>query len=156
MADAGNAQPSPEEFSQKWRRAFGIAAAVVGLDIAALALGICVEKVPVAFALAAVGVITFVGILVMANRLSGDAGINKAEMRKAIAASFSLVYLGLLAGAAFPRGNVADSSLAGTVVGHFTWAMGIIIVFYFGSRAVETYAEWKYRQGDDAPPDEAD
>lgn len=156
MADAGNAQPSPEEFSRKWRRAFGIAAAVVGLDIAALALGICVEKVPAAFALAAVGVITFVGILVMANRLSGDAGINKAEMRKAIAASFSLVYLGLLAGVAFPRGNVTDSSLAGTVVGHFTWAMGIIIVFYFGSRAVETYARWKYRQESDAPPDEAD
>ena len=61
--------------------------------------------------------------------------------RKAIAAAFTLVYLALLALVVFSRTFAAETQLTETIVGHFTWIVGIIMVFYFGSRSVEEYVK---------------
>jgi uncharacterized protein YneF (UPF0154 family) len=123
--------------------AFVIALFVVVLDIVALALGTIWSVVPVALSVGCVGVITFVGILTLSNYLSHDPELAKKEMRKAIAASFTLVYLVLLALVVFTKVPDANAELAKTIVGHFTWIVGIIIIFYFGSRSVEEYLKKK-------------
>ena len=131
------------EMEKRWNvrkgGAFGIASLIVVLDILALALGTIMGAVPIAFSIGCVGVITFVGILTLSNYLSRDPELAKREIRKAIAASFTLVYLVLLALVVFTRVSAANTGLAETIVGHFTWVVGIIIVFYFGSRSVEEY-----------------
>jgi len=123
-----------------------IALLVVALDILALALGTIIPTVPVALAIGCVGVITFVGVLMLSNYLSGDPELAKKEMRKAIAASFTLVYLVFLALVIFTEAFTAETELAKTVVSHFTYIVGIIIVFYFGSRALEEYRNKKKEQ----------
>ena len=129
--------------TEKWKLrktgAFVIALLVVALDILALALGTIIPTVPVALSIGCVGVITFVGVLVLSNYLSHDPELAKKEIRKAIAASFTLVYLVFLALVVFGEAFPAETELAKTVVGHFTWIVGIIMVFYFGSRSVEEY-----------------
>ncbi len=123
--------------------AFVIALLIVALDILALALATIIDAVPVALSIGCVGVITFVGMLTLTNYLSHDPELAKKEVRKAIAASFTLVYLVFLALVVFSEAPSADTELAKTVVGHFTWIVGIIIIFYFGSRSLDEYLKRK-------------
>jgi len=123
--------------------AFVIALLVVALDILALALGTIIPAVPIALAIGCIGIITFIGVLTLSNYLSHDPDLAKKEMRKAIAASFTLVYLALLTLVIFNKDTIADTELAKTIVGHFTWIVGIIIIFYFGSRSVDEYLKRK-------------
>ena len=143
----GGKEKEHDEIERRWKLrktgAFVIALLVVALDILALALGTIVDTVPIALSIGCVGVITFVGVLTLSNYLSRDPELAKKEVRKAIAASFTLVYLVLLALVLFSEASSADTELAKTVVGHFTWIVGIIIIFYFGSRSLEEYLKRK-------------
>lgn len=134
------------ETEKRWKLrktgAFVIALLVVVFDILALALG-TINIVPIALSIGCVGVITFVGMLTLSNYLSRDPGLAKREVRKAIAAAFTLVYLVLLALVVFNEASPVETELAKTVVGHFTWIVGIIIIFYFGSRSLEEYLKRK-------------
>lgn len=120
-----------------------IALLIVVLDILVLALGTITDAIPVTFSIGCVAVITFTGVLVLTNYLSRDPELAKREIRKSIAAAFTLVYLLLLGLVVFGRSFVASTELAETIVGHFTWVVGIIIIFYFGSRSVEEYLKGK-------------
>jgi uncharacterized membrane protein YcaP (DUF421 family) len=123
--------------------AFLIAAVIVILDICVIALGTIMDEVPVTLTIGCVGVITFIGTLVFTNYLSGDAELAKKELRKAITAAFTLVYLVFLGLVVFGDTFGEETELAKTVVGHFTWIVGIIITFYFGSRIVESMRQNK-------------
>ena len=142
------------ETELRWKRrktgASIIALFVVVLDILALALGTIIAAVPVALSVGCVGVITFVGVLTLSNYLSCDPELHKREMRKAIAASFTLVYLSLLPLILSGKTLSAETELAKTIVGHFTWIIGIIIIFYFGSRSVEEYLKRKDQKEESA------
>lgn len=144
-------QKDNNTIEQRWKErkkgAFIIALVVTALDILALALGTTIDAVPVALSIGCVGIITFVGMLTVSNYLSRDPALSKNEMRKAIASAFTLVYLVLLALVFFGGLSSAESELARTIVGHFTWIVGIVIVFYFGSRPVEEYLK-KNKQKD--------
>jgi cation transport ATPase len=145
-AHEGNEEKIEKSWKERKTGAFLIATLVVVLDILALALGTIIQAVPVALSLGCVGIITFVGVLTLSNYLSRDPALAKKEIRKAIAASFTLMYLALLALVVFGKVPSANTELAKTVVGHFTWIVGIIIVFYFGSRSVEEYVKRKEPQ----------
>jgi cation transport ATPase len=134
---------SEEEWKKRKWWALWIALIIVALDVLALALGEVLDSMPVALSLACVGVITFIGVLVLVNHLSHDPELAKKEMRKAIAASFTLVYLAVLA-YVLSGTLTANTELAETVVRHFTWIVGIIIVFYFGSRLGEKLIDAKW------------
>ena len=114
-----------------------IALLVVALDILALALGTITDAVPIALSIGCIGVITFIGVLLLTNYLSHDPELAKKEMRKAIAASFTMVYLVFLALVVFGETSAGETELAKSIVGHFTWVVGIIVTFYFGSRLLE-------------------
>ena len=143
----GGEEREHNETEKRWKLrktgAFVIAFLIVALDILALALGTINGIIPVALSVGCVGVITFVGVLALSNYLSRDPELAKKEVRKAIATSFTLVYLVLLALVVFSEAPPADTELAKTVVGHFTWIVGIIMIFYFGSRSLEEYLKRK-------------
>jgi hypothetical protein len=116
-----------------------IALLVVALDILALSLGTLIDAVPIALSIGCIGIITFVGVLMLTNYLSHNLDFAKKEMRKALAASFTMVYLIFLALVVFGEASTVETETAKTIVGHFTWVVGVIITFYFGSRLRE---EW--------------
>lgn len=142
------AQPGEETAEQRWKRwetkkkkgVFTIAFLIFALDIAALLVG-TEEWLKREFALGAIGIITFVGALVLVNYGSQDPEFTKKEVRKAIAAAFLVTYLALLSMVTFGTLPAGQTELAAKVVTHFTWITGIIIGFYFGSRAVEAITE---------------
>jgi len=153
MTSRGESQEKePDEMERRWmerkKGAFTIALTVAALDILVIALGTIIDAVPPALSIGCVGVITFIGVLSLSNYLSRDPGLSKKEMRKAIAASFSLVYLVLLAESVFGKSPAAQSDLMETVVGHFTWIVGIVIIFYFASRSVEEYFKRNKQEGE--------
>ena len=110
------------------------------LDIIVLFLGTS-NVLPIAGSVGSVGVITFFGVLMLVNYLSKSKVLDKGEMRKAIAASFVVIYFALLSLLTFTGFGPSNTELAETIIGHFTYLVGIIIVFYFGSRTVEKYIE---------------
>lgn len=77
----------------------------------------------------------------IANTLSESKRIDKGEMRKAITASFIVVYLTILSILTLMDDVITDTELTKTIIGHFTYVVGLIIVFYFGSRVAEEYIE---------------
>ena len=98
-----------------------------------------------------VEMITLFGILGLANYLSDDQSLNKGEIGKAIAGSLVVVYFvvlglvlfgGSVAGEGFPE----ISSRADLILENFTRLIEIVVIFYFGSRAVEEVVKsWPQR-----------
>jgi len=88
------------------------------------------------WSIASVGVITFVGMLILANYASQTFGFEGGEMRTAIASSIVVVYFVLISFLTFSRGTLPEQPLATTVIQHFTYVVEIVIIFYFGSKAV--------------------
>jgi len=148
------------EMEKRWnsrkKGAFGISFLIITFDILALALGTIIATVPITLSIGCIGIVTFIGVLALSNYLSQDPELAKKEMRKAIAASFTLVYLVFLALVVFSEDLLAETELAKTVVGHFTWVVGIIIVFYFGSRSVEEYLKRKEAKEEETKEESAE
>ena len=127
---------------EKWKVAFIMAIIIGAFDIIVLSLG-TFHIFPIMWSVGSVGVITFLGIMMLANYLSVSPNLDKGEIRKAIAASCFAVYFVLLALLSFTGFSPSDAELAKTIVGHFTYIVGIVAVFYFGSRPVEAYIKLK-------------
>ena len=127
---------------KKWKKAFIMAFIIGALDIVVLYLG-TFQKIPISWSVGSVGVITFLGMLMLANYLSLSPKIDKGEIRKAIATSCFVVYFVLLALVSFTGFNPSDTEVAKTMIGHFSYVVGIVAVFYFGSRPVEEYIKLK-------------
>lgn len=92
-------------------------------------------------AIASTGVITFVGILSLANYVSIEPSISKEEMRDAITASIVVVYVIMIALEFSGSGTIGDAPKE--ITDHFTWVVGIVVVFYFGSKGVLHYLDAK-------------
>jgi hypothetical protein len=135
----------PEEIgsSENWTERKWRISVLVALVIALIDVSILTMIHRVFFCMACVGIITLLGMLVLTNFLSESSELSTGELRKSLAASSIVVYFVVLSWVLSPKLSVSDSELAKTVVGHFTYIIGIIVVFYFGSRSVEKYLETK-------------
>ena len=133
-----------QEWKERCRIAFGIALIIGIADISVLFLGNA-NKSFTSWSVGTVGIITFLGVLMLVNYLSKDPNVTKGEVRKAIAASCIAVYFVLVALLTFSGSNLSDT-LVETVIEHFTYIIGIVIVFYFGSRSIEEYMKLKGKQ----------
>ena len=112
-----------------------------------------IETLPVLFMLISVGVITFFGILAVANEFSSSPSLDKGEIRKAIAGSLLIVYIAITS-LAFGGNqvNFSDEKLAESVFNNFTRLMEVVVVFYFSSRATEEILKlWIKRNNGDDP-----
>lgn len=133
------------EREKKWRKAIRIAIVIGVLDILVLFLG-TFKLFHIAWSVGSVGVITFLGILMLVNYLSESAAFDKGEMRKAIAASFIAVYFALVSLLTFTDFSPSGTELAETIIGHFRTLIIIIIVSYFGSSGVREYLKFRERR----------
>ena len=95
------------------------------------------------FSVGVIGIITFSGILIGLNILTGNKNLCKGEMRKAITISFIVVYFALLSLSTINNLGISYTGMFQTMIEHFTYLVGIVIVFYFGSRSVEKYIDAK-------------
>lgn len=135
----------------KWKIASFIVCVVVFIDIVLLLLGMAWEinilgfilRPNIAFSVGGIGIITFFGVIVISNYLSESKFLEKGEMRKAIAASFTIVYIALLSLLTFKGVSLTDSGLSQTMIDHFTTLVGVIVAFYFGSRSFDEYSKKK-------------
>jgi len=89
-------------------------------------------------AVASIGIVTFVGVLALADYVSIAPSVSTGEMRSAITASIMVVYM-VFAAFAFSGAAFASTALASTVIQNFTYVVGIVVIFYFGSKAVLQY-----------------
>jgi hypothetical protein len=96
------------------------------------------------FIVGVIGIITFSFILIGLNVLTGNKKLCQGEMRKAITITFIVVYLALLALSTNIDVAKSYTGMFQIMIDHFTYLVGIVVVFYFGSRAVEKYIEKKY------------
>lgn len=109
---------------------------IVISNIVVLYLGTAFEQFSLIWSIGAIGAITFFGTLMLTNLLSRTQFLNKGEMRKAIATSIIVVYFVLVAISTCKNCDT-NVVITDTMIGHFTYIVGIVIAFYFGSRAVE-------------------
>lgn len=134
------------EREKKWKKVAMMVIVIGFLDVLALFLGTAKEKFHIAWSVGSVGIITFLGILVLVNYLSESFAFDRGEMRKAIAGSFVAVYFTLVSLLTFTGFSPSSEKLAETIIGHFTYLVGIVIVFYFGSSGVREYLKFKERR----------
>lgn len=97
-----------------------------------------------AWAIASIGVVTFVGMLILANYADQVFEFGGGEIRTAIASSVVVVYLVLLSFLTFYSGAIPERALATTIVQNFTTVVEIVVIFYFGSKAVTKVYELKH------------
>ena len=95
------------------------------------------------YSIGIIGIFTFIGTLKSLNLLSGDTHIEQGEIRKAITISFIVVYFSLLSLVILEDFGASYTGIFQTLIDHFTYLLGIVVVFYFGSRSVEEYLKNK-------------
>jgi len=84
-----------------------------------------------------IGIVTFFGILLLTNYMSGSSSYNSGEVRKAITSAFITVYLIFTP---LHIGNIERTSS----LFYFTILVGVVVVCYFVSRSLEEYMKIKY------------
>jgi len=131
----------------KWQNATLMAIIIIILDVIVLYLG-TIRFFNIAWSVGSVGIITFLGILMVINYLSKSYKFCEGEMRKAIAGAFVVVYFSFISLSTFSGFGTTDTELSKTLIDNFTVLMEIIIVFYFGSRSADLLIERKYKNKD--------
>ena len=136
---------------------------VVGLEILAMAL--LFENENWVFLIPTIGILTFFGVMIVANLFSNNNDIQKGEMRISIAASLLIVYFLLLSFTLFAKEDVSvlqkfnqgnqcseetqncpenattvNDILNGMLDNYNTLIM-TVIAFYFGGRSIEVAAK---------------
>jgi len=92
---------------------------------------------PPIFAITATGILTFFYMLYHAVRTAPEKPIQDRDLRIAITAAVTTMYLSLVAFGVFMRipEGVAEAPLAQSLQISFTSVVGIVIAFYFGTSA---------------------
>ncbi len=116
------------------------------IDLIVLPLLIIALKIHLSWIFMGIGIVTFLGILIIANYMSGTTPLNSGEIRKALTASVITVYLTFIPLITFGTVQISNQVAVRFIVGSFTWIVGIIIILYFVSRAVEDYAKIKHEK----------
>lgn len=128
---------------KKWSNSLKMISILAVIDLIVVPLLVTLLKIPIQWIFISIGIITFFGILLIANYMSGTSPFDTGEVRKALTGSFVIIYFSLVPLLTF--GSLilpADESIK-TIITNFTWIVGAIVIFYFGSRAVEEYVKSK-------------
>ena len=97
------------------------------------ALG-AVGALPIAWSLGSVGIVTFLGVLLLAFQVKKV--FDKNEVQLAITASVLAVYFALAPVLIFVGISPIDPDLANTIIGHFTTVVEVVVAFYMGSTTI--------------------
>lgn len=122
---------------------FILAASIVVVNVVANLLSFYWHtRTPLAVAIVATAVLSFVGLLAIRQSPQGEWKIEEADMRTAIAGTIVIEYLVLVATVAFlpelpnTEGRAETlPALTQTLISNFTYMVGVVIAFYFGASA---------------------
>jgi len=127
----------------EWRWTYQFLVTVLGAAIIiVLDLAVIIFLTDFRVSTLAVGITTFFGVLTLSNLLSRSLELDKGEVRNALAISIVVVYFSVL-GLAF-SGEIPDTD--NSVIIHFSNIVGVVVAFYFGSRALESWAKAKFQR----------
>ena len=129
--------------SREWSRTLIMISFLAVVDLLIVPLLVITMGIPVQWIFIAMGVITFFGIMLIVNYMSGSSPFDTGEIRKALTGSFVVLYFVLVPLVTFGGITVTQGETVKTILTNFTWIVGAIIIFYFGSRAVEEYVKIK-------------
>ena len=124
---------------KSWKSALKMIGILGVLDLVVIPAIITLLSIPLQWIFVSLGLVTFFGVMLIVNYMSGTSPFNTGEIRKAITVSLITVYLAFVPLMAFglvifPVGNSAQ-----TIVTNFTWLIGAVIVLYFATRPLEEY-----------------
>ena len=124
---------------KSWKSALKMIGILGVLDLVVIPAIITLLAIPLQWIFVSLGLVTFFGVMLIVNYMSGTSPFNTGEIRKAITVSLLTVYLAFVPLMAFglvifPVGNSAQ-----TIVTNFTWLIGAVIVLYFVTRPLEEY-----------------
>jgi hypothetical protein len=117
---------------------------VIGIiDLILLPLLITFLGVPIQWIFLGIGIVTFFGILLLANYMSGTSAYDTGEIRKAITGTFIIVYLMFVPLISFGSINIPfiNPTIA---IESFTLIVGIVVILYFISRGIEEFVKVKH------------
>ena len=97
--------------------------------------------VPLLWSIGSIGTITFFGTLILTNILSKTRTLDKSEIRTSITSSVLLVYFVLIGLVVCVDCNIRDSIEIESILNSLTGIVGVLIAFYFGSRAIEGWKQ---------------
>lgn len=128
---------------KKWFNSMKMLVILAMIDLILLPLLLWLLNIPQQWIFIFIGVITFFGILIISNYMSGTSPLNSGEVRKALTSSFVVTYFAFLPLVTYGSVNLPADEPVKTIVTNFTWIVGAIVIFYFGTRALEEYVKTK-------------
>lgn len=128
---------------KKWSNALRMVIILGIIDLIILPILVTLLQIPIQWIFICIGIITFFGILLIANYMSGTSPFDSGEVRKALTGSFVVLYFAFVPMVTFGTLNMPTDEPIKTIITNFTWIVGAIVIFYFGSRAIEEYVKVK-------------
>ena len=132
MAENNNSQ-NEEKIKNKRMIFWGLFILLVCIDIIILTIESSI------FSVGVIGIFTFIWILISLNYLTGDPKICEGEVRKAITITFIVVYLAIFSLSTNTNISNSYNGMFQIMIDHFTYLVGIVIAFYFGSTTAEKF-----------------
>jgi len=140
--NTNDANNDSKELEQRFRNSRLLALITAIADLGVLIVGGLFPNL-LYWSLCGVGIISFLGILILVNYTSKDPNFQKGEMRKAIAGSFIIVYFVILgvfvASGLHPQQDPQIQAVIGKVMEPLSWLTGAIGAYYFGARSFEKF-----------------
>jgi hypothetical protein len=127
---------------KKWKNALKMIMLLGFLDLVIIPLLIYFSQIPVYWFFISIGLITFLGMIIVVNYMSGTAPMDTGEIRKSLTVSFIVVYFALIPLIALGGSNLPGNSVT-IMIQSLTALMAIVIAFYFSTSAVEKYVKVK-------------
>ncbi len=124
---------------KNWKNALKMISILGVLDLVIVPLAITLLGIPMQWLFVAMGMVTFLGVLLIANYMSGTSPFNTGEIRKAVTVSLLTVYLAFVPVITFGIFASPLGASAQSLVNNFTWLIGAVIVIYFSTRPLEEY-----------------
>lgn len=124
---------------KNWKNALKMISALGILDLVVVPLIITLLAIPLQWIFVSMGLVTFFGVMLIANYMSGTSPFNTGEIRKGVTVSLITVYLAFVPLMAFGIFEFPGGASAQTIVTNFTWIIGAVIVLYFSTRPLEEY-----------------
>ena len=126
---------------KKWSNALRMISILAIIDLIIIPIVVTLLHIPIPWIFISIGIITFFGILLISNYMSGTSPFDTGEVRKALTGSFVIIYFAFVPLVTFGNVILPSEEPIKTIITNFTWIVGAIVIFYFGSRAVEEYVK---------------
>jgi hypothetical protein len=126
-----------------WLNSLKIMAVIGIIDLIIIPLLIIFLGISLQWIFLGIGIVTFFGLLLLVNYMSGTTAYDTGEIRKAVTGSFITVYLIFVPLISF--GTISIPLVRPIeAVTSFTVIVSIVVIFYFVSRSIEEYVKIKH------------